>query len=377
MATITTWSYVLSVQGWTSDSSESSGTGSGTMAHNVAAEALRNTMAVSGVFPGNQAVIENNSPLLNISIQIGDSVSWDFSASSDAKNVGKTLTIHYTDATTDISTVTGSGAATLSKVATVNKTLDHIEVQFDRVGDGTSNSFTIDTLEVRLTTAALPGEYDIEPAGTLDGILPGVLTHAFSPNQSGEFLFFAMEDTSGNQMVLKVLRPTSTTPTVLTVYNPLSGTAGNIASTGDPNRMIWHGNFGTDVGVVDHAITAATNTDISPSSIGAELIQPLQVDLSDINHIVAINRNDQDALETDNLGGSYATLNTTLGQSVDAMDLAFFGAYFPFGGFFGGNDGADENLEYTPNEFADLREDTSTALKAVGSIVSIDIALDT
>ena len=197
-------------------------------------------------------------------------------------------------------------------------------------------------------------------------------------SQDGAFVFIALENNAtGDQLIFKITRPTSTTPTTVTAYEPGAGSAGNVAQTGDPDRMIWHGNFGTDVGVVDHAITAATNTDISPSSIGAELIQPLQVDLSDINHIVAINRNDQDALETDNLGGSYATLNTTLGQSVDAMALALFGAYFPFGGFFGGNDGSDENLEYTPNEFSNLREDTSAALKAVGAIVSIDIALDT
>ena len=37
--------------------------------------------------------------------------------------------------------------------------------------------------------------------------------------------------------------------------------------------------------------------------------------------------------------------------------------------------GADENLEYTPNEFSALREDTSAALKAVGAITAIDVTL--
>lgn len=194
-------------------------------------------------------------------------------------------------------------------------------------------------------------------------------------SQDGTRVFIALQDdATGFQEIFKITRPTSTTPTTAKVYAPGAGTAGNVAQTGDPDRMIFHGNFGTDVGIIDHAIVAVTNDDISPTSIGAELIQPLKVDLDDINHIVAINRNDQDALETDNLGVSYATLNATLGQSVDAMDLVFFGTYFPFGGFYGGNDGADENLQYTPNEFANLREDTSVALKAVGSIVSIDIA---
>ena len=194
-------------------------------------------------------------------------------------------------------------------------------------------------------------------------------------SQSGGFLFAALEDNvTGNQLIFKIDRPTSTTPTTVTAYEPADGSAGNVASTGDPNRMVFHGNFGTDVGVVDHAIVAGTNTDISPTSIGAELIQPLEVDPSDIQHMVAINRNDQDALETEDTGANWATLNAALGLTVDAMALVFLGAYFPFGGFIGGNDGVDENLSYSPNEFSGLRDDASAALKAVGDIVSVDIA---
>ncbi len=194
-------------------------------------------------------------------------------------------------------------------------------------------------------------------------------------SQNGGFLFVALEDdATGDQLIFKITRPTSTTPTTVTAYEPGSGSAGNVAPTGDPDRMIFHGNFDTDVGVVDHAIVAGTNTDISPTSIGAELIQPLRVNPDDIQHMVAVNRNDQDALETENSGGAWAVLNAALGVTVDAMGLVFLGAYFPFGGFIGGNDGVDENLSYSPNEFSNLRDDASAALKAVGNIVSVDIA---
>lgn len=230
------------------------------------------------------------------------------------------------------------------------------------VWEGTTESMTV----------SLPAVFDFVQSGS------GNARSALGVSQDGASLFIALEeDASGNQVIFKVARPTSTTPTTNKAYNPGGGSAGNVAQTGDPDRMIFHGNFGTDIGVIDHAIAAGTNTDISPTSIGAELIQPLEVDKSDIQHIIAINRNDQDALETEDTGASWSTLNATLGQSVDAMALIFFGQYFPFGGFFGGNDGVDENLEYTPNEFVNLREDTSAALKAVGSIVGIDLALDT
>lgn len=194
-------------------------------------------------------------------------------------------------------------------------------------------------------------------------------------SQNGAFLFVALEDdATGNQLVFKITRPTSTTPTTVTAYEPGGGSAGNVSPPGDPDRMVFHGNFSTDVGVVDHAIVAGTNTDISPTSIGAELIQPLEVDPSDVSHIVAINRNDQDALETEDTGANWATLNAALGVTVDALALVFLGAYFPFGGFIGGNDGVDENLSYSPNEFSSLRDDASAALKAVSGIVSVDIA---
>jgi hypothetical protein len=156
------------------------------------------------------------------------------------------------------------------------------------------------------------------------------------------------------------------------VYNPGSGTSSNVEKTRDPDRMVFFGNFGTDIGVIDHVISTETNNDISPASVGAKLIQPLSADPGDINHIVAINRNDQDAIETIDGGSNWSTLNATLGQTVDAMDVGFFGQYVNDVGVIGGNDGADENLSYSPNEFASLREDTSAALKAVGSIVSID-----
>lgn len=196
-------------------------------------------------------------------------------------------------------------------------------------------------------------------------------------SQDGAFVFVALQDNAtGNQVIFKITRPTSTTPTTVLAYDPAAGSAGNIAPTGDPDRVIFHGNFGTDVGVIDHAIGAATNTDISPTSIGAELIQPLKVDPSDIRHMVAINRDDQDALETEDTGANWATLNAALGVAVDAMGLVFLGAYFPFGGFIGGNDGVDENLSYTPNEFNNLRDDASAALKATGGIVSVGVAPD-
>lgn len=204
---------------------------------------------------------------------------------------------------------------------------------------------------------------------------------AIETSQDGAFVFMALEeDITGNQIVFKITRPTSTSPTIAVVYEPgddsTSG-ANNVAQTGNPDKMLFHGGYGDDVNTIDHTINTIANVDISPPGLGFDWMQPAQVDPSDSDHIVVINEDDQDALETNDLGANWATLNAALGIFIPAMDLIFLGAYFPFGGFIGGNDGVDENLSYTPNKFANLRDDASAALKAVGNIVSIDIALDT
>lgn len=201
----------------------------------------------------------------------------------------------------------------------------------------------------------------------------GLAKYALGVSADGNNVFIALEDnSSGNQIVFKATRPSS--PTVSAIYEPGGGSAANVIPTGDPDKMIFFGNFGTDVGVILHTISADTEGDISPSSIGSDKIQPVAIDPSDVNHLVAINQDDQDALETED-GSTWSTLNATLGQTPVAMGVIWLGALFPLGGFIGGNDGTDENLTYTPNEFAGLREDTSAALKAVGAITGIDLVI--
>lgn len=204
----------------------------------------------------------------------------------------------------------------------------------------------------------------------------GLAKHSIGVPADGAFLFLGLENNAtNNQVVLRVVRPTSTTPTTIVAYDPGAGSAANIEPTGDNDIMIFNGNFGTDRGVIKHAIAAITNTNISPASVGAKVIAPVLIDPSDITHLIGVNVDDQDAIESEDTGASWATLNATLGQTVVAMAIIWLGQYFPAGAFFGGNDGADENLEYTPNEFSALREDTSAALKAVGAITAIDVTL--
>lgn len=224
---------------------------------------------------------------------------------------------------------------------------------------------------VTVTAAATTWSYDLIPSAG------GNSRDVAAVAADGEYLFFALEDDSTtNQGVFRVERPTSTTPVTTVVYDPGGGSAGNVYSSNDRNKIIFSGNFGTDLGVIHHDIDMGTNPDITPTTIAADVIAPLQVDPGDADHIIAINKTDEDMLETEDNGATWDTLQATLGVQVVAMAMAFFGQYFPFGGFIGGNDGVNEHLAYSPNEFANQREDTSAALQAVGAITAIDVSID-
>ena len=251
------------------------------------------------------------------------------------------------------------------------------------------NSLALDEFEFSPTAisgASMSGSFymddfvfDADVQLTYDLVVSQNSIVPMAASSSGSFLFYALEeDATSNQVIVRETRPdqngTSLSPGA--VYSPGGGTSGNVAMTSDPLKMVFHGNFGTDVGVISHAIETLANTDISPTTIGSDKIQPLEVDPVDTDHIVAVNSDDQDALETDDNGSTWSTLNATLGQTVEAMDIAFFGAFLPFSAFFGGDDATDTNLQYTPNEFSNLREDTSASLQSANAITGIAIVVD-
>lgn len=367
-----TWTFLTGFENWTFVDAS---TANADALRSHVTGAIRSTMIVDAAAGDRTAIGHHDTPTLNVLVTAGDSIVLDYGAESAPEGAGAEmqLTAVYTDVTSSFTSKNDFNAGSVTHNPTPGKTIDYIrilnQVGFSGFSPGADYNSYRDFLEVRFTFVGTG--FDIK--------IPSVTSNsqkafAMNVNQSGTHLFFAMEDIASNQVIYKIDRPTSTSPVTVKVYEPGGGTDGNIAKTGNLDRMLFYGNFGTDIGVIDHAIAAVSNTDISPTSIGAKLIQPLRADPGDIQHIIAINRDDQDAIETEDGGSNWVTLNATLGQNVDAMDMAFHGPNFPDTAFFGGNDGVDENLEYTPNEFADLREDTSAALKAVGSIVSIDLA---
>lgn len=248
--------------------------------------------------------------------------------------------------------------------------IDKIEIHIR----SSQNAGPVYSGSVALNSVVITGNGDFSPFGDYYTVpsSSGDYAQAFSPNVTGIYLFFAMENSTGDQKIVRIDRPTSTNPVFTVVYGPGGGSSANITRSKNADEMLFFGNFGTDIGVIEHTISANSNADISPTSIGSDLIQPLQSDPSDSEHVIAINRTDQDAIETKDGGSNWSTLNAALGITVDAMAIGFFGPYLGEVALIGGNDGTDENLSYSPNSFTSLREDSGASLQAVGSIVSID-----
>jgi len=80
------------------------------------------------------------------------------------------------------------------------------------------NIYSSSTKAVIITAAATTWGYDVIPSAG------GNARDSFCASADGEYLFFALEDdTTSNQGVFRVVRPTSTTPTTALQYDPGGG----------------------------------------------------------------------------------------------------------------------------------------------------------
>jgi len=100
---------------------------------------------------------------------------------------------------------------------------------------------------------------------------------AIATTSDGEYVYLALDDTAtGFPVVFRCTRADLATFT--SVYAPGAGTACNLIP--DPNnndRMLFYGNFGTNVGIIRHVVSTAAETDISPGSLGSNVVNALAV----------------------------------------------------------------------------------------------------
>lgn len=189
-------------------------------------------------------------------------------------------------------------------------------------------------------------------------------------NADGTLIFYALES-GGFPYFVSAARATPGTGTA--VYSPGAGSAGNLARVpSNADLMLFYGNFGTDITVIMHTISTVTNTDISPASLGAKVVNALAVNPSNEDEIVISVGTDEDLLYTSDGGSNWSTWDATLGFDGTALWVLWSGLYISHRYFVAGDNGADLDLLYSPNEGTSSNNEENAALAAQANICSLE-----
>lgn len=195
---------------------------------------------------------------------------------------------------------------------------------------------------------------------------------AIAVSADGAAIFLALEDASGFPVIVSADR--TDLSTWAKVYEPGAGSAANVkASPSNPDKMLFYGNFGTDLTVILHTISAVSNADISPPSLGAKVVNTLQVNPSGGGEAIITVDTDQDLLRTVDAGVNWETLNAALGFDATALWVLWSGPYFPHRLFVAGDNLTNLDLLYSPNEGASSQDFAGTSLEAAADICGVEI----
>lgn len=193
---------------------------------------------------------------------------------------------------------------------------------------------------------------------------------AIAVSQDGAAIFLALEDGSGNSVVAKCER--DNLATFSEVYAPGAGTACNVLATGDPDLMLFYGNFGSGIQVVKHVISTGAETNISPSGLTTKVVNACAVNPSDPAEIWLTVNTDQDLLGTIDGGTAWSTLNAALGINPASLLVFWAGDYNDNRAFIGGTVTGVTELLYTPNEGGSYGDYAGASLDGAAAIVGIE-----
>jgi hypothetical protein len=192
---------------------------------------------------------------------------------------------------------------------------------------------------------------------------------AISVNGDGNYIFLALEDASGFQVITRTVRDQLFESSE--AYAPGAGSAGNVEIiTSNPDAMFMHGNFNTDVLILTHTISTETNADLSPGTLGAKVCNTLIVNPSGVGEAWATINTDQDLLRTTDAGVTWPAIDAALGFNPTALDTLWSGGFALDRAFIAGKPLSVE-LQYTPNEGASKDDQANAGLAAVANIVSV------
>ena len=194
---------------------------------------------------------------------------------------------------------------------------------------------------------------------------------AITTTADGTRIVLALDGLAANPAFVSCARTDLTTWTV--DYDPGAGSAANVAMVpGNADELLFYGNFGTDVTVIKRTISTDTNTDISPASLGAKIVNTAAVNPSDGNEIVITVDTDQDITHTTDNGTTWSAWSAALGFDATALWVLWSGRYYLHRYFVAGDNTTTLDILYSPNEGYGSTDVSGATIGALTDIVSVE-----
>jgi len=194
---------------------------------------------------------------------------------------------------------------------------------------------------------------------------------AIATSADGDYIFLALEDSGGFPAFLQAAR--SDLATFSEVYAPGAGSAANVTpSPSNPDIVLFHGNFGTDLTVSTYTISTDTVADISPSSLGAKVANNLAINPSGGSEAVITVDTDQDITHTTDGGTTWTAWDAALGFNATALWVLWSGVYYPHRYFVAGDNLTTLDILYSPNEGAGSTDVSGATVGALTNISALE-----
>lgn len=193
---------------------------------------------------------------------------------------------------------------------------------------------------------------------------------AITTTADGAYIYLALEQ-SGYPVIVRCTRDDPST--FESVYAPGAGTAGNVATvSGNPDLMLFYGNFGSGVQVVSHVPSTGAETNISPTGLTTQVVNALAVNPSDASEIIVSVNTDQDLLQTVDGGSNWITQNAAVAFDPTALAVLWQSADEYHVLYTAGQISSAAELRYSPNTGNTLLDATGAALGAADQVAGLE-----
>jgi hypothetical protein len=350
-----TWSFNTSEQDWVFTDEFCTGTATSTGSWSLAKEAWDLNMTPVGGTAWGAIRLDG----LNIPVEIGDTVEFDFSVSSPQANTSLLINVIYDDETVYTAFGDTPSAGTRTLTITVDGTIDKIECMSGRqVGGGI---YSQDIEEVRVITAsqvvATPGVLrtpenviDDQGGAAAGGAGGGAGGNIASISASGTSIYIASFNDLGFPTLIKIAAALSADGSV--VFDP--GPGGRIGvQCGQLNNDVVYvaGSFDGTNRIEKSEDAGSSFNVIDDGTFGT--IRSFAVGPNSDNRIIVFDGDNGDIIESLDGGGTWTTINSSVTQLVNS--IARFDIN-PEEIVIGNEGGATDSINYSPNSGADLED---------------------